>query len=341
MRRLLVLALAATIPLIIPAVGSPGAAPPTKVGVAYAGDWVEGSWEDMAQSGAVEAAAEFGVKLFETDLAKPSGALTAPEKVLSQLAKRSDLVLATVFTFQDAADLAAAANPDTNFAVLGSVPVMPQSNLLGTTVANNEGSFLVGAAAAMESPSGQIGFIGGVDASIIFEFQAGFVAGVQYVDPAASVAVEYVSLLPDWGGFDDPARAYEIAMAMYEGGIDLIYHAAGGSGIGLFEAARDYSQAHATHVWAIGVDVDQYLQVSEDIKPYVLTSMVARVDVVAHDVIASQAQGTFAGGIEHWDLSRNGVDYATSGDFIDDLVPTLESIKQDIIDGVITVPDVP
>lgn len=342
MKLLRVLALVATIPLIVPAGGSAGAAPPTKVGVAYdAAGLGDQGFNDMAQSGALQAEDDFKIKVFEKELVKPSGVVSDPEVVLTKLAQRSDLVVAVGFTYQEAADLAAAADPDTNFAVLDSVPVVPQSNLLGTTVAANEGSFLVGAAAAMESSTGQIGFIGGVDIPVVLEFEAGFSAGVDYADPAASVSVEYISLVPDFSGFNDPARAYEIAMAMYETGIDVIYHAAGASGVGLFQAARDYSEAHANHVWAIGVDSDQYLQVPDDLKPYVLTSMIKRIDVVAHDVIASQAQGTFTGGHEHWDLSRNGVDYATSGGFIDLLVPALENIRQDIIDGVITVPNVP
>ena len=341
MRPIRVLAVAATIALIIPAAGSAGGAPPTKVGMAYdAAGLGDLAYNDMAQSGALQAESEFGVKVFEKELVKQSGALRDHETVLSQLARRSDLVLGVGFTYQDAANLAAADDPDTNFAVLDGVFPVPQSNLLGTTVATNEGSFLVGAAAAMESATGQIGFIGGVDFPVIFEFEAGFVAGVGFQDPGASVAVEYVSLVPDFSGFNDPGRAYDIAMTMYGSGIDVIYHASGASGLGVFEAARDYSLANS-HVWAIGVDADQYLQVPEDVQAYVLTSMIKRIDVVTRDVIASQVDGTFTGGHEHWDLSRDGVDYATSGGFVDSYVPALEDIRQDIIDGVIIVPTVP
>ena len=94
-------------------------------------------------------------------------------------------------------------------------------------------------------------------------------------------------------------------------------------------------------MWAIGVDNDQYLEVADDLKPYVLTSMVKRIDVVTYDIIAAQVHGTFTGGDQRWDLSRNGVDYATSGGFVDGMVPTLEGIRQDIIAGVISVPGWP
>jgi len=327
LKLLRVAAFAVAIALIVPVAVLAAAAPKTKVAVAYG--FAGPGYDGMAHDGAVRAATDFRVKLIETVPTKQAD--------LTQLATRSDLVLAVGFGYQEAADAAAASNPRTSFAVLDSVPYVASSNLLGTTLAANEGSFLVGAAAAMASTTGQVGFIGGMDLPVIFEFQAGFVPGVSSQDPSASVAVAYVSLFPDFSGFNDPARAYEIAMGMYESGIDVIYHAAGNSGIGLFEAARDYSQAHGK-VWAIGVDTDQYLEVAGDLQPYILTSMIKRIDVVTYDIIASQVQGTFTGGIERWDLSRNGVNYATSGGFVDEMVPVLEVLKQDIIKGLITVP---
>jgi basic membrane protein A len=336
-RRTLVALLAASMSLVVAAAA--GASPPTKVGMAYdAAGLGDVSFNDAAQSGALQAETDFGVKLFEVEQVKGSGELRDAEKVLTKLAKRSDLVVAVGFTYESAA---AAADPDTNFAVLDLPFAAPPPNMLATTMAGNEGSFLVGAAAAMESTSGQIGFIGGVDFSVIFEFEAGFVAGVDHVDPGASVTVEYVSLVPDFSGFNDPGRAYDIATDMYQSGVDVIYHAAGASGIGLFHAARDHSLASGDHVWAIGVDADQYLQVAGDLQPHILTSMIKQVDVITYDIIESQVLGTFTGGTDHWDLSRNGVDYATSGGFVDAYVPALEDIKQDIIDGLILVPTVP
>ncbi len=340
MRRTSLLALAAAISLMAATAMPVGAAPPTKVGIAYdAAGLGDLSFNDLVQEGAVQAETDFGIKLFEISQAKRNGMLIDRNTVLTRLARRSDLVVAVGFTYQGATDLAAASNPDTNFVVIDSVPAAPLPNLLGTTMAQNEGSFLVGAAAA--STAGQIGFIGGVDLPVIFEFEAGFVAGVDYIDPGASVSVEYVSLFPDFSGFIDPERAYEIATGMYQSGIDVIYTPAGGSSIGVFDAARDYTDATGEHVWAIGVDTDQYLQVADDVKPHILTSMIKRIDVVTYDILESQALGTFTGGHEHWDLSRNGVDYAISGGFIDSYVPTLEGIRQDIIDGIISVPTTP
>jgi basic membrane protein A len=343
MRRYIALAL--TVALVMVAAALPvGAAPPTKVSAAYdAAGLGDLSFNDLVHEGAVQAENDFGIKLFEMEQVKRNGMLIDQETMLTRLAKRSDLVIAAGFAWYLAAELAAASNPDTNFAVIDIAPAEPLLNLLGTTTAVNEGSFLVGAAAALklESTAGQFGFIGGADLPVILEFEAGFVAGIDYIDPTASVTVEYVSLFPDFSGFQDPERAYEIATDMYESGIEVIYQAAGGSGIGVFEAALDYTEESGEHVWVIGVDIDQYRQVADDIKPHILTSMIKRIDVITYDIIKSQALGTFTGGHEHWDLSRNGVDYATSGGFIDDYVPTLEAIKQDIIDEDISVPTIP
>ena len=139
------------------------------------------------------------------------------------------------------------------------------------------------------------------------------------------------------GGFAYPEAAYQIAMGMYASGIDVIYGTAGGSTFGVLEAAADYS-AMNQKVWMIGVDTDFYEQVDEGLKPLVLTSMIKRVDVAAYETIKAQATGTFSGGIELFDLARDGVDYSTSGGFVDEFVPTLEGLRQDIIHGVITVP---
>jgi basic membrane protein A len=336
MHFLRVVAFVATLALLLPAAALAKAPPKITVGLAYqTGATV---WDAMARLGALQAQADFGVKLAEA-----RGAHKNPTTVLKGLATRSDLVVAVGFTYEQAADLAADKHPGTNFAVLDSVfETTPQDNLMYTTFAANEGSFLVGAAAALKSTTGGIGFIGGVrGAWVLDEFEAGFAAGVAYQDAGASLTVEYLTDAPDYSGFSTPALAYAAAMTMYANGIDVIYHAAGNSGIGLFEAARDYSVANTTHVWAIGVDYDQYLDAPADLQPYILTSMIKRVDVATYDVIASQVDGSFAGGNQRWDLSRNGVDYATSGGFVDDILPALEDIRDGIIGGLISVPTVP
>jgi basic membrane protein A len=150
--------------------------------------------------------------------------------------------------------------------------------------------------------------------------------------------VKYISQPPDFSGFNDPAKAKEIATSMFQSGADVVYHAAGGSGLGLFQAAKEYEDATGTHVWGIGVDSDQYLTVPEELQPYVLTSMLKRVDVAVYETIKAEVEGKFQGGYITFDLARDGVGYSTSGGFIDDITSQLEDLKQQIVDGTITVP---
>jgi basic membrane protein A len=146
---------------------------------------------------------------------------------------------------------------------------------------------------------------------------------------------------PNFDGFNDPASGRVIAQSMFESGADVVYHAAGGTGAGLFQAAREYSEANGTKVWAIGVDSDQYLTAGEDVRDYILTSMLKRVDVAVFDTIQAQVDGTFTAGVQRFDLAADGVGYSTSGGFVDDIVDQLEEYKQQIVDGTITVPQTP
>ena len=184
----------------------------------------------------------------------------------------------------------AAANPDTSFAIIDSVVDLP--NVASLVFAEEQGSFLVGAAAALKTQTGTVGFIGGVENDLIQKFEAGFAAGVAAVDPDVEVLVNYITQPPDFGGFNDPARAKEIAAAQYEAGADIIYSAAGSSGLGAFEAAAEAGEPG--DVWAIGVDSDQYELVSPELQPYILTSMLKRVDVATFDTIAAFNDGSFA-----------------------------------------------
>lgn len=233
----------------------------------------------------------------------------------------------------------AADYPDQLFAIVdgGSNDI---ANVVGLTFAEHEGSFLVGAAAALKSETGIIGFIGGVNVPLIQKFQAGFEAGVAYINPDAEVKVQYLSEPPDFSGFGDPAKGKEAALGMYQQGADVVYHAAGGSGGGLFEAAKEVSDSSGSQVWAIGVDSDQINLVSEDLQPYILTSMMKRVDVAVGQAITDYLAGEDIGGQTFvFDLSVGGVDYSTTGGNLDDIKDQLDSIKQDIINGTITVPD--
>ncbi len=205
--------------------------------------------------------------------------------------------------------------------------------------AEEQGSFLVGAAAALKSQTGTIGFIGGVENDLIQKFEAGYTAGAQAVNPDIEVLANYISQPPDFSGFNDPTKGKEIAAAQYEDGADVIYSAAGGSGLGAFQAAAEAGEPG--EVWGIGVDSDQYNLVSADLQPYILTSMLKKVDVATYDTIAAFCAGEFAAGTQVFDLSVDGVGYSTTGGFVDDIADQLDAFKEQIISGEITVPTAP
>jgi basic membrane protein A len=142
--------------------------------------------------------------------------------------------------------------------------------------------------------------------------------------------------------FTDPMAGYDAATEMYEAGVDVIEHAAGSAGLGVFDAAHDFSNDNP-HVWAIGVDVDQYQDADSSVQPHILTSVLKRYDLAIFEAAEAQATGMFTGGLITYDLARNGLNYARSGGFLDAHAATLDQIKVDIAAGLIVVPglDVP
>ena len=147
------------------------------------------------------------------------------------------------------------------------------------------------------------------------------------------IQAQYITQAPDFDGFFAPDRAKEIALSMYDGGADIIYHAAGGSGAGLFEAAKEQSESSGSKVWGVGVDSDQYNTVDSAVQEFVLTSMLKRVDSAVLEITRAQAAGEFAAGNIVYDLGAEGVGYSTSGGFVDDIVDQLEDFKALIIAG--------
>jgi basic membrane protein A len=250
------------------------------------------------------------------------------------------LIFGNGFAFQDSCAKVAKDYPNIKFACTdtGVPDLTTSSNLLNMNFAANQGSFLVGAAAALKSKTGKIGFIGGVDSPLIHSFQAGYEAGAKYIKPDVHVDVKYLTTPPDFSGFSDPGKGKEAALGMYQSGDDVIYHAAGGSGGGLFAAAAQFSKANS-QVWAIGVDGDQYGSAPADQQPYILTSMIKKVGTAVFDEINAFVDRKFQGGTRLWSLKDGGIDYATSGGFVDDIKSKLDDLKQKIINGEITVPN--
>jgi basic membrane protein A and related proteins len=299
------------------------------------------SFNDSAAAGLDRAADEFNLEANELE---PAEGGENREELLRLLSQQGfDLVFGVGFLFTESIEAAAADFPEVNYGLIdGFIEGLDaDSNVVALGFAEEQGSFLVGAAAALASETGRIGFIGGVEIDLIGKFQAGFEAGAREVDPDIEIDVRYITQPPNFDGFADPARGREIALGMYEAGADIVYHAAGGSGAGLFEAAREVSEGGDSKVWAIGVDSDQYQTADEELREYILTSMLKQVDVAVYETIAAYVDGTFEGGYRTFDLETGGVDYSTSGGFIDEYTDQLEELKQRIIDGEIEVPTTP
>ncbi|MFV9673375.1 MAG: BMP family lipoprotein, partial [Acidimicrobiia bacterium] len=248
-----------------------------------------------------------------------------------------DLVFAIGFAFGDSVTATAPDFPEATFGIIDAVVEEP--NVASLVFAEHEGSALVGAAAALKSTTGTIGFIGGVNISLINKFEAGYIFGAEQINPDIEILVQYLTEPPDFSGFGDPAKGKEAGLAMYEQGADVVYHAAGGSGGGLFEAAKEVSEDTGSKVWAIGVDSDQYNTAGDEVKDYILTSMLKRVDVAVYKTITDFVQSGQASGVNVFDLSADGVGYSTSGGFVDDIADELEALRVQIIAGDLVVPE--
>ncbi|MCE2526917.1 MAG: BMP family ABC transporter substrate-binding protein [Actinomycetia bacterium] len=299
------------------------------------------SFNDAAATGLDRAVEE--LEIAASELEPTAGGENRDELLNLAAEDGAQLVFGVGFLFTDAIAAAASAYPDTNFGLIdGFVPdLTADSNLVSLGFAEHEGSFLVGAAAALKTHTNKVGFIGGVEIDLIKRFEAGFAAGARHINPGIEIDIKYISQPPDFSGFTDPAKGKEIGTGMYQSGADVVYHAAGGSGGGLFQAAKEHSEETGSHVWAIGVDSDQYLTAGAEFQPYILTSMLKRVDVAVYETIATLVDDSFEGGYRTFDLAIDGVGYATSGGHVADISDQLEDLKAQVVSGAIAVPQAP
>ena len=316
-----------------------------KVGMAYdIGGRGDKSFNDLAAAGLDKAATDFGVESKELEAA-PGESEQAKESRLKLLADGGyNPIVAVGFAYATAVSKVVPNYPDVHFAIIddagncsstadGGLGVQP--NVTCLLFSENESSFLVGVAAGLATKSNNVGFIGGVNVPLIQKFQAGFQAGVKAVNPGCQIQVKYLTQPPDFTGFNDPAKGKTAATGMYDNGADVVYHAAGGSGAGLFQAAA------AAKKWAIGVDSDQYKSAPADEKQYILTSALKGVDTATYTFIKNDVNGAFKAGATRFGLKEDGVGYATSNPAIDQYKAKIEDYKQKIIDGTITVPTTP
>jgi basic membrane protein A len=311
---------------------SGGSKSDVKVGMAYdIGGRGDQSFNDMAATGLDKAKSEFGVKTSESE-ATPDEAESAKEDRLIQLADGGyNPIVAVGFAYSEAVGKVAPQYPDVKFAIIDDA-TNKADNVTNLVFAEEQGSFLVGAAAALKSKSGHVGFVGGVNTPLIKKFEAGYDAGAKAVNPNIKIESAYLTQPPDFTGFNDPGKGKTAAEGQFDAGADIVYHAAGGSGLGVFQAAK------AAKGLAIGVDSDQYLTASADLQPVILTSMIKHVDVAVYNFVKSIKDGDPLTGTVTFDLKAGGVDYAASGGQIDDIKSKLDDFKKQIIDGTIKVP---
>jgi basic membrane protein A and related proteins len=315
--------------------GGQGAGSDVQVGLAYdVGGRGDQSFNDAAARGLDRAIEEFGVQSQELEAADGEPE-SAREDRLIQLADAGyNPIIAVGFAYSASVAKVAPQYPDVSFAIVDDAEATGD-NIANLLFAEEQGSFLVGAAAALETQSDHIGFVGGVEVPLIQKFEAGYIAGAREVNPEIRVDTTYLTQPPDFSGFADPAKGKTAAAGMFDAGADVVYHAAGGSGTGVFEAAR------AAGGWAIGVDSDQYKTASPGLREVILTSMIKKVDVAVFDYLQAFVEGQPPSGEQIYDLEANGVDYSTSGGFVDDVTGRLEEYKQQIISGEIKVPTTP
>ncbi|MDQ3082194.1 MAG: BMP family ABC transporter substrate-binding protein [Gemmatimonadota bacterium] len=249
-----------------------------------------------------------------------------------------DLVIGVGFIFSDDITVLAKEYPEVSFACVdyalsvdeqGNV-IAPPPNLAALKFREEEGSFLVGALAALVGKSKRVGFVGGMDIPLIHKFEAGYRAGVKQVCPDCTVVAQYAGVTPD--AFKNPGKGKELALSQYQSGVNVIFHASGSTGQGVFEAARVMKKL------AIGVDADQH----DEAPGYILTSMVKGVDAAVFNAIERVQNKTFKGGVYSFGLAEGGVGYVyddrNKGLIPDSVHARIEALKQDIIAGRIRVP---
>ncbi|HFI0707886.1 TPA: BMP family protein [Streptococcus suis] len=252
-----------------------------------------------------------------------------------------NLVFGIGFALESAIKEVAPNNPDTHYVIVDSV-VADEDNVVSVGFADHEASYLAGVAAAKSTKTKQVGFVGGMKSEVIDRFEAGFVAGVKSVDESIKIDIQYA------GSFGDAAKGQTIAAAQYAAGADIIFHASGGTGNGVFAAAKAENETRneADKVWVIGVDRDQSAEgayTSKDGKEsnFVLASTLKQVGTAVKDIATKAENGEFPGGeIVRYTLADKGVELAETN-LSDDAAKAVADAKQAILDGKIEVPEKP
>ena len=304
-----------------------------KVGMAYdIGGRGDKSFNDSAAAGLDKAVKDLCVTSKELS-AVPNETDAQKAARLTLLAKGGyNPIIAVGFAYAPALKLVAPKFPKINFAIVDDSSYQA-ANVANLTFAANQASYLVGVIAAQATKTKSVGYIGGVNVPLLVSFQKGFDAGVTATDSTVKITDKYLTQPPDFSGFNAPDKGKATAAGMFDAGADVVYAAAGGSGGGVFVAAK------AANTWAIGVDSDQYLSADAAVKDVILTSALKNVNVAVYDVIDASVKGAPLTGVQVYDLKNDGVGYSKSNPAVQPFEAKADAAAQAIIAGTVTVPN--
>ncbi|MBK9438326.1 MAG: BMP family ABC transporter substrate-binding protein [Chloracidobacterium sp.] len=313
-----------------------------KVGIVFdIGGKNDRSFNAAAWEGVKRAQQDLNICLYDVEPGNP----TSIEPAMRAFAEKNfDLIIGVGFAQGPIMQTVAANYPNIKFAIVDGVIFdtdgkTPMKNVASLVFREHEGSYLVGMIAAYKSKTGVLGFLGGMDIPLIHKFETGYEEGARSVNPNIRVIDNYVGVTD--GAWNNPGRGKELSLAQIEKGADVIFTAAGNSGLGAFDAVEQYGKDEngQARKFVIGVDSNQNM-----VKPgYVLTSMVKRVDNAVYDVVKEVLEGKFQGGFHSFGLEKDGVAYAmdenNKGIIPDDVILKVEEAKKKIVAGDIKVTD--
>ena len=313
-----------------------------KVGIVFdIGGKNDRSFNAAAWEGVKRAEHDLDICLYDVEPGNP----TSIEPAMRAFAEKNfDLIIGVGFAQGPIMQKVAANYPNIKFAIVDGVIFeddgkTPMKNVASLVFREHEGSFLVGMIAASKSKTGVLGFVGGMDIPLIHKFETGYAEGARSVNPNIKVIDNYVGVTD--GAWNNPGKGKELSLAQIEKGADVIFTAAGNSGLGAFDAVEQYGKDEKGQArkFVIGVDSNQNM-----VKPgFVLTSMVKRVDNAVYDVVKEVLEGKFQGGFHSFGLEKDGVAYAmdenNKGIIPDDVIQKVEEAKKKIVAGEIKVTD--
>ena len=304
----------------------PSAAKTKRIGLIYdTGGRGDLSFCDASYAGAKKATDQWKLDLKEIT----PGQSTDIEFALRQLARlKYDLIIGVGFLFQEPMERVASEFPNVKFAIIDAEA--EQENVASLIFKAHEGTYLVGAIAALKTETNRIGFIGGMNVPLLHAFEAGYYAGAKVINPTIEVLIDYAGVTPK--AFSDPAKGKELALAQYNKGADIILAAAGATGLGILEAAKE-KQKQLIWVDANGNHLAPGL---------VLTSMIKGVELAVYQTIQAVVQNSFTGGVKLYGLKEGGIEYIVDsnnqGVLSPEILERVEALKKQIIDGEVVPP---